>query len=167
MISVLPLPVAIQNASLLRSGRGDALDGIRHRHEAHLLAHVAVDVAGERLRGRGPPVEEEFRVERGQLLEVAQGDRLPPSRVHGRQVAPHVVVVAGQVAGRNGALLPAPEHPPHMAAAVRVVPLLGVLQRVEQRPVGPEAELQVGPAEEHEPGFEPFEGPRGRDAGDM
>ncbi|MDZ7816704.1 MAG: hypothetical protein U5N86_12160 [Planctomycetota bacterium] len=108
MISVLPLPVAIQNASFFRSASLN-------------FASLASPAVFDALRSATKPfselqqlpptievgVEENLRVEHRQVLEVPQRDRLRPTRVHRFQMLADVVVVAGQVGGRNLYLVPA------------------------------------------------------------
>ena len=122
-------------------------------HAVDLLAHVPVDLAGQRPGGRSAAVQEEFRVERGELLEVPQGDRPASAFVDGREVSAHVVVVAGQIARGDQAAVPAAEHARNVAAAVRVVPLARLLHRIEEFRVGLEPKLAIRPAEQHELGL--------------
>jgi hypothetical protein len=93
MIKVFPLPVAIQNASLLRSSAAKTT-GSSPGGEGAEVVRKSAPVSG-------PAVQEDLGIQRGEVLKVAQRYGLGLMAVYGFEVPPDVLVVALQVGERQ------------------------------------------------------------------
>ncbi len=149
MMSVLPLPVAIQKASLFRSasvksgsaGSPGDRRALRTRRSVQLPEQLAGVVEA--------PVQEDFCVQHRQVLEVPQGDGLRPAGVDRGKVAADVVVVPAQVGQGNAHLVPAADHVvKDETAAVGVESLVCPLHVGQQLLIVLVAEEAVQPGQE-------------------
>ena len=130
---VLPLPVAIQNASLVRSAAVKDGNGVRLRDVTcgAERRQPAVEIGQERVPVQEEPVQHVLGVEKRQVLEVLEDDPLVggPRRVDTIQVALDVIVVRLDVRLRQ-ATVQAQQPLRHAGATVRVVAVGDIVQQL-------------------------------------
>ena len=127
-----------------------------------LPTQPAVELAQQRLRAADAPVQIVLRVDRRQVLEIAQRDRLGAPGVHGRQVPADVVVVAEQVGALDLGIRARRQADAQRAAPAEGEAFAGDFGLREQLLVRGEPEAVVQPREQHQALLQLRVGGRGR-----
>lgn len=100
-------------------------------------------------------VEDDFRVQRCQVLKIAEGDGLGAAGVNDCQVRANVVVIACKVIGRDFELAAARDKAVvNMAASLRIKTFLSLFQVLQQFTVFLVTQQAVEPGKQEQAVFE-------------